>query len=137
MKEIKFRAWIPDIKRMHEVLSLELYECDDIVSNPPKVTVWDHCSTRAAKIKGRVATYKRSDIPIMQYTGLKDRNGKEIYEGDILKVEFSKQHRRVVWYSFAWWAAYPDDSHVLNQINNYLPKELEIIGNIYENPNLI
>lgn len=77
---------------------------------------------------------------IMQYTGLKDKNGKEIYEGDILehKSNFSDKSdfAKVYWdkntAGFDWTAK----DIALNFVES-ATKRFEVIGNIYENPELI
>lgn len=92
-------------------------------------------------------------IELMQYTGLKDKNGKEIYEGDIVKLiplnsERLKELGRK-WYEHlkVEWGAYSDGEYVTNVETwmigiNPLSEELldetvEVIGNIYENPELL
>jgi len=80
----------------------------------------------------------------MQYTGLKDRNGREIYEGDIVKARDVKVNGQdkfyiceVKWMPTGWYAmSYKDlvgTEHYLSL--NIL--ETEVIGNIYENPELL
>lgn len=138
MREIKFRAWIPDIKRMREIQSFELHEPDDVFKRTPLVTVWDHESVRAAKIKGRAATYERSDIILMQYTGLKDKNGKEIYDGDIVKATSTGNQIGIIEMENGCWNA----NYEKGTGNIIWPLALrlhldEVIGNIYENPELL
>ena len=83
---------------------------------------------------------------IMQFTGLTDKNGKEIYEGDILKCvdEFNENEKviEVVFknggYCIEWDGMFYDGSDItLISWANETGIEFEIIGNIYENPELL
>jgi len=87
--------------------------------------------------------WKYEQPTIMQCTGLKDKNGKLIYEGDILQNEegaiFSKTHRaNVIWGGTDEAACFIWNPWVGDIIlNSDVIQYLEIIGNIYENPDLI
>ena len=112
-REIKFRAWDEETKQMKR--------CGIYPDGVPMAYAGGDYA---------VALYDR---PLMQYTGLKDKNGKEIYEGDILK---DTQEDRIVgdiqWGFNSFQLPNPYD------ITNYNPEdELEIIGNIYQNPELL
>jgi uncharacterized phage protein (TIGR01671 family) len=69
----------------------------------------------------------RPEIKIMQYTGLKDKNGKEIYEGDIVSHKFYNTPVVVEWSGYGF--EFGDVSPYSNSI--------EVIGNIYQNPELL
>jgi uncharacterized phage protein (TIGR01671 family) len=73
-----------------------------------------------------------TNAKLMQFTGLKDKNGKEIYEGDIIVADYDKEvrkHRQII---IQW-----QMSHYKNGWNVGNNGELfEVIGNIYENPEL-
>lgn len=76
---------------------------------------------------------------LMQYTGLKDKNGKEIYEGDIVKYE--NEISEVVWgdYDFCFgWYFFTKNQYLweTNGLSNPWD-ETEVIGNIYKNPELL
>ena len=111
MREIKFRAWDGD--RMQNVLTLGLYE-------------------------GFVDTNKLhsdiEDFKLMQYTGLKDKNGKEIYEGDIVCIGGAQPYE-VITNDFSQVHCIDND---LGQEELYKWNKLcKVIGNIYENPELL
>lgn len=79
---------------------------------------------------------------IMQYTGLKDKNGKEIYENDWCYAKFRTKEGirviqgRIIMDDFMWCIdctnSIGDDIFIINR-----PHDFEVIGNIYENPELI
>ena len=75
---------------------------------------------------------------MMQYTGLKDKNGKEIYEGDILKIKIetmSQEWQEIVKYKSGYFTGVMRETMDGCQQENI--ENMEVIGNIYENPELI
>ena len=81
---------------------------------------------------------KMQDGKILLYTGLKDADGKEIYEGDFVeagglthKVEYAEE--------YAGFLPFVNDGGCgcCSDISTYFPHECKVIGNIYENPKLL
>lgn len=119
---IKFRAWDEINKEMYSVGMLE----------------WDVAENLATPIKY-----------IMQYTGLKSKSGIEIYEGDILidnndwtddKPTFREQGDILVVEWVEYYASFMFKNKSRGSVNDILMSangELEIIGNIWENPELL
>ena len=79
------------------------------------------------------------DFEVMQYTGLKDKNGKEIYEGDLLKhptgvVAEIKYENDVASFVAVYTA---NDDMEMNHLDREIIKKCEVVGNIFENPELL
>ena len=121
MREIKFRAWHKEKKIIGEILGIDILHKEIFFSNED-VDCYEHTDFK--------------DIELMQYTGLKDKNNEEIYEGDIVtlhngkyKVIFNTEEARFV---------LRDDEFEMNiPFTNNNNKRMEVIGNIYENSELI
>lgn len=144
MREIKFRAW-----DMSEPEFLDFMENDVSAFHYP------------------FELHEKGDIVLMQYTGLKDRNGVEIYEGDILKQEYERDynvdyHPESLGYishetDFGWHKGvvsitasngaclrnpiHHSESRAVTEVTKMYKKiagyRSEVLGNVYENPDLL
>lgn len=131
MREIKFRAWH---KQDGYMILPEHCESFDINFTPKGYDGFSF-DIRYKGSGGVLGSHKH--IELMQYTGLKDRNGKEIYEGDICKKTYgSSTPVFTVAYHDARGMFIMQDGYnePLYTVNNSM---VEIIGNIYENPELL
>jgi len=115
MNQIKFRIYSTSTKRW--------YFSDDPEST---MTVKD-------LQEGNSGTWK-----VMQFTGLKDKNGKEIYNGDIFSVQNWGTNFEIVWETDAgaWRLRSLDENKGMMGLG-CLSELIEIIGNIYDNPELL
>lgn len=128
MREIKFRSWDLEKKCMFYDVE-EFYDGLGYGFDKPDPTGCQDCFSDFLNSEHQI---------VMQYTGLKDKNGKEIYEGDI--VQFDKENAKVfpkptMPVIFDYGAFYVGKYTVL--LLSTTTEVIDIIGNIYENPKLI
>lgn len=129
MREIKFRAWGIDTFPIKKEKVMAFFTLKDVIEDA------DRCF---------ITGYRHDDLiimdydnaEIMQFTGLLDKNGKEIYENDVVRVDwnderYSPHNVQVIWNEedLCW----EIEGGCLTKDNHHF----EIIGNIYENESLL
>ncbi len=77
------------------------------------------------------------DVDLMQYTGLKDRFGKDIYEGDVIEIQTPTSELKGSKVSVVFKEGAYCDSYYGWRLSQHKEHNIEIIGNIYENPELL
>lgn len=132
MREIKFRCWDTENKEMLDIQELDYR---DSYNGQPMIRTTMYSDY-----------YDTEDMILMQYTGLKDKNGKEIYEGDII---YCKKYIGGNWiedciekgyvnFNNGEFGLYRKQEYYqsLYKFKEY-DYEFEVIGNMYDNPELL
>jgi len=142
-REIKFRAWDKKKKKMGSEFSLDDASYEGFPY--PFVDENGDCDLHA-------------EYEVMQYTGLKDKNGKEIYEGDVVRCDTRLNYEdeqiqrtarrnygadRLQATGLVQWDTEGCDYNIVNAAGDLMmgfgmsDSQYEVLGNIYENPDLI
>lgn len=147
-RPIKFRAWDKEGKRMGDVSGLQF----------PRPWGGDVFEPYAEVLFGTVEVeLHRDDVELMQFTGLTDKNGKDVYEGDVVRIvpdekkAFTNEPHhpsfmygdvaKVEWddvnAKFSLFDVHGEDTEIGYYAGWSGWNWLEVIGNIYENPELL
>ena len=133
MREIKFRAWDKEYEKM------TYFDDEDYEYEPPLVFRLDQVFKKDSNYDD-YEDFEYNDVTdvveVMQYTGLHDKNGKEIYEGDIVKSYYyipnqdGTEGERYTIKLIAF-------DETLCKYNIDMFENLEVIGNVWDNPELL
>lgn len=123
MRELKFRAWDIDNKK---------YEYDIAIRPINRIIDIEIFNNEMYPVEFRGI--------VEQYTGLKDKNGKEIYEGSMVKSENGQRYGFVEYIEvdgafMIWWTSENEFIYLGEAIRKY--EDLEVIGNVHEGPELL
>lgn len=122
MRRLEFRAWEHNSKRM-------IY----------------NVSVRNSCIVNHIDTFyqpnHKTNYPIMQFTGLYDKNKRGIWEGDILGYEYGENDKEktfyIVFHQGSWCLTYKHWENQFCKLDHFHLENAKVIGNIYENPELL
>ena len=126
----RYRTWDKEFKEMVQVDAL----------------VFEEQIIKVTYKNGNVVKEDLKNYVLMQSTGLKDKNGKEIFEGDILttgnRTGVVKNHQTLGFYindarGDNWWFGSDVDLAEFEDFTRDVSEKIEILGNIHENPELL
>lgn len=152
MREIKFRAWLKELEEMipaEQVIGIVLEPIDENLTLD-RILKYSHLPLKGGfTIDGE----NSENYILMQFTGLCDKNGKEIYEGDVFRYEKHPAYLLDTFVSCFIWGnefgcfGYNVQVEIIGEMFSPLSihdelkhdflSHIEIIGNIYSNPELI
>ena len=141
MREIKFRGKTKEGKWIYGSGIIKVIENCTETKKIEMISTVDY-----DELDYYVPMYDNEEVipeTVGQYTGLKDKNGKEIYEGDIVYFDYiNVRNYEIVFEDGAYWIRDKDNQYItLHEVIAICKRpynwEVEVIGNIYDNPELL
>lgn len=128
MRILKYRAWIKDKHKMEKVSSITFLTNNSYTISTDNLDLYDF--------------YSYAEYVLMEFTGIKDKTGKEVYEGDIVRFYDDYDEEYITTVVFidclgAYGVEWDGFQSSFDDINEYYSKDIEVIGNIYEDPELL
>ena len=131
---IKFRAWQKNHKKIGRVKSISFNEKSEI--EHLCFHNGDNCAPVYSNYWKNHKEWDLDNLELMEFTGLKDKNGVEIYEGDILAYENTLNFKTVLQNHFE--IKWEDYGNGMVGFTQFSPRNKFVVcGNIYENPELL
>jgi len=135
-REIKFRAWVKKENSMVDIT------CIDWTKQESQPNGWCACSwedgfNESVDTQEKDCVFPLDQVELMQFTGLLDKDGKEIYEGDIVERPDGGNPGLVRWFDGGYWGVEVESDVWSYMFDCNHPENHEVIGNIYENPELL
>lgn len=146
MRSLKFRVWCKRTQEYHTPIDEEDYDADGeniwlqmcidtngrlyFIETSNEDEDYEYVTQDCEIIENQ-----NDNFIIEQYTGLKDKNGKEIYEGDILQIDdHILGDFEVLWHNLGWVIK---RSIGFETLSVHKSEDIVVIGNIHENPELL
>lgn len=125
MQEVKFRAWDPLEKIMCATNSLAAFALAEVTDREAATEQWKRL------------------IPL-QYIGMKDVNGVEVYQGDLIASQFQNEFgsfqegvKEVIWCPQACGFFLGKEGEEISHMHWGIDDEITVVGNVYQNPELL
>lgn len=134
MREIKFRAW--------HTIQKKMYSANELGQDQMTLSADGRGFVNVSGIDVRLSQFTGEKMIPLQYIGLKDKNKKEVYEGDILQAGGDKGlHYEVVFRNGSFAEIHRPDDHWIHYFKDMVDNKEqiceEVIGNVWKNPELL
>jgi uncharacterized phage protein (TIGR01671 family) len=135
-RQIKFRAWDKQEQVLCPVKVINLEKGCFLLGNSPTPEQFIDDRSYVDEIpEGHFVAFEH--LELMQFTGLQDKAGRDIYEGDIIAYDMESTRWLIEWREAGFYAIRPDTKEIHVFSEGWFAGAAIVIGNIYESPHLL